>query len=454
MGLKGIYDLCKQPESVLNNGTFQALQCSGGFNATYAPCIICPNTDFAGVGVRAAFYVQSFFNTLLVIFSPEDSVPSAWAGTLLTVALILAAAVQKRNNQITLHHSTLVLNYATLSCISSLAIAPILPIWRLAPKEPVLRADHPHEAAPLVGNDDEPDVRRSREPKRQPVDRQRTVLALALLSQVVLQWAWGIAMFVSPAYSQIACSGSTGVLLFFIPLTADEINEKYFYVWAFWLLFSLGVTLALAIVLAVTSGTRAYAGLSRQSTVSSHASSVSIPAYRQFFNAAVASIPPWRDYRRQMIFWGNILSTSLWIAYIIQSELQIQANCIFTAEGENNFSGFGQITALLLALTPLWSLTLALYRYPSRLRKAERRRKALVQSLSVQEPSLAEAVQLARDDHDPSARVSLPHIVTQNLSPSTGSSPTYPRSPLRRRTVGDGSEIELQYLPGSLPSRL
>ena len=46
---------------------------------------------------------------LLIAFSPPDSIPTAWAGTLLTLALIIAAIVSKVNGVLTLHHATLVL---------------------------------------------------------------------------------------------------------------------------------------------------------------------------------------------------------------------------------------------------------------------------------------------------------------------------------------------------------
>lgn len=46
---------------------------------------------------------------LLVIVSPRDSVPSAWAGTLLTGSLIIAAIVQKIKHTITLHHAILIM---------------------------------------------------------------------------------------------------------------------------------------------------------------------------------------------------------------------------------------------------------------------------------------------------------------------------------------------------------
>ena len=46
---------------------------------------------------------------LLVVISPRDSVASAWAGTLLTIALVVAAVVQKVYQDLTLHHATLVM---------------------------------------------------------------------------------------------------------------------------------------------------------------------------------------------------------------------------------------------------------------------------------------------------------------------------------------------------------
>lgn len=128
--------MCDQLASVLNNSTTQALCCIG----TSVDCVaICPNQDLAGIGVRIAFYLQSFMNgellqhltrlytaqfyiipaALLVIFSPTDSVPTTWAGTLLTAALIVAAIVMKTQSNLTLYHATLILKYVLLvfSCL-------------------------------------------------------------------------------------------------------------------------------------------------------------------------------------------------------------------------------------------------------------------------------------------------------------------------------------------------
>lgn len=55
------------------------------------------------------FNTHHTITALLVVFSPTDSVPTAWAGTLLTTSLVVAAIVQKASGQLTLHHATLVL---------------------------------------------------------------------------------------------------------------------------------------------------------------------------------------------------------------------------------------------------------------------------------------------------------------------------------------------------------
>jgi hypothetical protein len=58
---------------------------------------------------------------------------------------------------------------------------------------------------------------------------------------------------------------------------------------------------------------------------------------------------------------------------ISASELQIHKNRIFI--GENSLMGFGQTAALLLALVPLWSLTVALYKYPFKIQQRRRNRR-------------------------------------------------------------------------------
>lgn len=246
----------------------------------------------------------------------------------------------------------------------------MLPIWRFTPPDREVSNDARRNALhPVILH---------RHKKESAKNKQRVVLAFALLTQVrrvtnaprnrmylltwhqvVLQWAWGLVMFVSQAYSQEACNGTTVLLFFFVPLTALDINHGKFFVWVLWLLFCLGITLYFTVALAVFGGTSAYNGLSRRSTItSSDTQSVNIPLYKQLYDALTASFPSWRDRRKQLFFWGNICAVCLWISYIIRSsspmnpksnadfsrkvsELQIQANCIFA--GEEDFGGFGQV---------------------------------------------------------------------------------------------------------------
>ncbi|KAI1789949.1 hypothetical protein LXA43DRAFT_1150765 [Ganoderma leucocontextum] len=382
---------CNVSSDILQDATSAAFQCSLPQNGT---CVaLCPNADVAGVGVRTAFYVQSVMNTLLVIFSRRDSVPTTWAATLLTGALVIAAMVQKQTQSITLHHAILTLNFATLSCISSLAVAPTLSIWRLTPQQYYAK----RLAHDMLDAGDESDNKhhmvnhaveqittgRHKRKVARAQNRQRVFLALALLTQVVLQWAWGVVLFVSPVYSQPNCSGQTALIFFLYRFTAQRINETFMYVWVLWLLFSLGITLAMTIVLAVTSPARARsltqhsspastAG-TRSLTMSTSNASTPRPVRRQVYESLVSAVPPWKDKRGQLVFWYNVLCVVLWFVYIIASEIQIQANCIFA--GENSITSFGQITALLLSLAPIWSLSAALYRWPQTRRRLERRRR-------------------------------------------------------------------------------
>ncbi|KAH8082452.1 hypothetical protein BXZ70DRAFT_959185 [Cristinia sonorae] len=364
---------------ILDNATLAALECAVDQNYCTA---ICANPDLAGIGVRVAFYAQSVMNTLLVVLSPRDSVPSAWAGTLLTASLIIAAIVQKINKTLTLHHATLILNFATLSCISSLAAAPMLPIWRLRPHE-----YYAQELARHVLMDDGEDrnvlesevyINRHKKKIKAAQNRERVVLSLALLTQVVLQWTWGILMFVSPSYSGAYCSKDTKLLFFLATFTGGQIdirNGWIFAVWPMWLLFSLGITLVLTVVLALSSPNRAHDyAISRQTigTATASTGSAQTPVIQGLINLTYGAFPAWGNRPKQIIFWGNVVCFCLWLLFLISAEWQTHKNRIFS--GEQDFGGFGQVTALLLSLAPLWSLTVAVYKYPSLRKREERRR--------------------------------------------------------------------------------
>ncbi|RDX54931.1 hypothetical protein OH76DRAFT_1397245 [Lentinus brumalis] len=422
---------CGLSPDILSNATASALVCAAAPGDKSACAAICPNADLSGIGVRSAFYIQSSLNTLLVIFSRRDSVPSTWAATLLTGALVIAAMVQKMNQSITLHHAVLTLNFATLSCISSLAVAPTLSIWRLTPREyyakrlarDILDDDEDHEERMIT---DAVDIMTGRHRKRiiRAQSRQRLILAIAILTQVFLQWAWGIWLLVSPVYSQTNCSGETGLIFFLHRFTAKYINSNMV-VWVVWLLFSLGTTMFMMIVLALTSPSRARPWTARSSPASTigtcvdsiSGSSAPPPLFQQLFSNAVQAIPVLRAQASHFVFWYNIASVCLWAMYIAASELQIKANCIF--DGENSLTSFGQITALLLSLAPLWSLTVALYKWPEMQRKVARRRRRELQRALQTAPSISSQVQLSDDrDGDLDGDKSTQVIVTVVAAPA------------------------------------
>jgi hypothetical protein len=169
-------------------------------------------------------------------------------------------------------------SFATLSCISSLAVAPKLPIWRLKPDEyafrelerqhvlhgvtistPASRSISRPQSRPMSGqltptslpiysdagqelveehmNPRDPsqgaitidDVHITKEGKKKIERRQareRFILSMALLLQVILQWAWGVILFVDPSYSQNECSGQTSLWLFFRPFQTSSLQVR------------------------------------------------------------------------------------------------------------------------------------------------------------------------------------------------------------------------------------
>ena len=172
--------------------------------------------------------------------------------------------------------------------------------------------------------------------------QQRLFLALALLTQVVFQWAWGVVLFVSPAYSQTNCSGATELIFFLAPFTAREINDHLMTVWVLWLLFSLGITLVMTIVLTLTSPTQARAASSMASNVSTTPGTTNrttpntadhsdepittapvapVPTYRRLWASVRAIFPSHSERYSRTIFWYNVLCVVLWMAYIIGKSL-------------------------------------------------------------------------------------------------------------------------------------
>ena len=212
-------------------------------------------------------------------------------------------------------------------------MAPTLPIWRLTPREyyakqiahNIVDDDDPIAQQRLVNAAVDEIAGKHRKRIERAQGRQRVFLALALLTQVVLQWAWGVVLFVSPSYGQKNCSGDTKLRFFLVSFTAHEINERYMFVWVLWLLFSLGITMFMTIVLALTSPTRARSTTLRSSPASSantrlssapSTSGANTPMYLHLIYSAYNAIPEWKDKTRQMIFWYNIGCIILWAIYI------------------------------------------------------------------------------------------------------------------------------------------
>ena len=171
-------------------------------------------------------------------------------------------------------------SFVTLSTISSLAVAPMLPIWRLSPEEFYER--HRRRHALLYTDRDDPryvhdvsvlnasleaNTRKLRIKKAQR--RQRIIISVVLLLQVVLQWAWGISLFVDPEYSQDYLNNSTRLILFFAPFETGSINSTAenphaggFLLWASWILFCLCTTMALVVNLAISGSSHSQTSLS------------------------------------------------------------------------------------------------------------------------------------------------------------------------------------------------
>ncbi|KAF8315132.1 hypothetical protein DL93DRAFT_922422 [Clavulina sp. PMI_390] len=309
----------------------QGMQCSG----------ICVDPDMTGVGVRIGFYLQALTNgmprllrsraslkivvVLLVVFATDvkDSASGSWSGSVLTAALVIPAMWQKFHQNITLHDAVLVLNFATLSCVASIAVAPMCDIWwqpwknpstrsssaSSHPKtdipdvvsvthpqaNPSIRIDQSHvadgmlnasegssrfpSAAELTSSPEQHHKPLTDEPSDPPPDpavlermkrreatianvthfpehhrtaTSRAVLSVSLLTQILLQWVWALAMFVSPVYSQPWCSGETVLMMFLIPVEVGKVHggtdapgssgTYSIVIWPFWLASCLFVS--------------------------------------------------------------------------------------------------------------------------------------------------------------------------------------------------------------------
>ena len=95
------------------------------------------------------------------------------------------------------------------------------------------------------------------------------------------------------------------------------------YVWVLWLLFSLRITMAMTVVLVVTSPSRGRAFTQHSSptstmgarslTMSTSSASTLRPVHRQVYESLMSAVPPLKDKSCRLVFWYNALCVVLWL---------------------------------------------------------------------------------------------------------------------------------------------
>ncbi|KIO28114.1 hypothetical protein M407DRAFT_231387, partial [Tulasnella calospora MUT 4182] len=322
---------------VATNSTIQALYCAAD---DYPECFgLCPNPDLSGIGVRIAFYSQSFMNAMLIFLSPEDAAAGAWASTILTGALVIPALRSKMQRELTLHHATLVLNFCTLSTIASVAAAPMVPIWR------VVRRRRGSDVAAYQQEQDER-------------ARGRIILSLALGAQIVLQWIWTVLMFVDPFYAQNPCSGGTVIVYIAGFRKADDIN-KQFASWAVWLLLCISSSLIFGVVMVFSCPSEVHETPLKYDHIESDTSTVKGRIIRWLQCIKHFLYPKGEDllWERWWIRISQMFAFAIVIGFVTLSELQITENNVLS--GENAIWSFSQSAAVFLALSPIWPIGVA-----------------------------------------------------------------------------------------------
>lgn len=297
----------------------------------------------------------------------------AWSSTILTMSLVIPAIIQKKQAALTLYHATLVLNFATFSSVSSLAVVGFpsqiewVALLNRRCRCPFVRFGGTSTTQitlylmPLFQLFNNQIRQRRRMPGlwKPPLNLSGVVhelyyllrwllrfaptciyhhpgmpINLTLFSQVSFQWGWAAYLFVSPYYAQTACNPFTMVVLFGVSKTALEINRGLFGLWASWLLFSILVTLLFGILLvnSCTSGVNAKVQSRKQ-----------LRQPKKFFlRERVRAWDKSGDKRRRIIFATAFVICLLLVAF---SETQVKQNCVFN---ENTQWGFGQVSLCYL----------------------------------------------------------------------------------------------------------
>ncbi|KAG8992141.1 hypothetical protein FRB94_011942 [Tulasnella sp. JGI-2019a] len=293
---------------------------------------ICPNADVSGIGVRYSFYFNSVANAVLVAVSPSDAAAGAWSSTILTAALIGPALLQKAQVNMTLHHAYIVAGLGTLSSVSSLATAPMVPIWRGRRQATRLDAVYAIDDAES--------------------ERGRVVLAVALMIQIVLVFAWVTLLFVNPQYAQPECSGITLLVWLGGSQTASYIDKHNYAGWVTWLFSYAAVTAAFGVVMVYSCQSKVH-----------DSPRESLTGWRFWFKDWWAGVDHDSHYRIRIAILGSKCVAGLIVlAYAMMAEWQIHLNrkMILPAPGgEDRIGNFSQAAAVLLSISPLWPLWMA-----------------------------------------------------------------------------------------------
>ncbi|KZS92269.1 hypothetical protein SISNIDRAFT_496258 [Sistotremastrum niveocremeum HHB9708] len=387
-GLQVAFTLSNQTGNDLKfnktTGTFQSLYCAAASALALNECYgICPNADITATREQESLrigpardYLTVSIEALLVLNSPPDSNLASWSATMLTIAIVLPAIYQKSLQALTLYHATQVLNFATFSTVTSLAVAPLCDIWREVKPGKITDQDHPFDGD--AGFSD-PETR-MQELSATKMQTSRALLTASFVVQISLQWTWCILLFTNPKYAQTPCSGSTVVYLFGFPFRACDINNGNYAIYPLWLLFCMSLVLFWGILLVFASSPSFHPVLSPSSTLRQSPETPLQNIIRQIRFLL-------RDRNRLFVVFTNTLAVFAALLLLCNSEAQAWTRGNLILQGENTTLGFGQMAALLLGITPAAGLIVALHNQSiERAKKRDSAEDGLLKASGVQTP--------------------------------------------------------------------
>lgn len=208
----------------------------------------------------------------------------------------------------------------------------MLPIWRLSPAEYYER--HRRRHALLYTDVDDPRFLRNtsilegsiyantqKRRVKAAQRRQREILSVVLLLQVVLQWAWGIYLFVDNKYSQQELNNSTTLVMFMAPFETGSINNSRdhtggYLIWAAWILFCLCVTMLLVTNLAMSGAAHSQTSLSSVATGTGTGMIAGTPVGRQWEKLLLESLRLGVTKKQAILGLQMLALGTLWTIFI------------------------------------------------------------------------------------------------------------------------------------------